>query len=119
MKKNIREQMQIINLEHGMPTSDTAKKQMIASLEIVKRQGGGAVKLIHGYGSSGQGGVIRTVVQKSLELRLANGWLKGYVPGEKWDIFDEGARRILDEMPDARYDADLGKSNRGISIVLI
>jgi len=104
---------------HDKNVNEAINYFMIKYNEIISKGFKGEINVIHGYGSSGQGGVIRTVVQKSLELRLANGWIKCYVPGEKWDIFNEGARQILDVIPDARYDSDLGKSNRGISIVLI
>jgi len=111
--------MAIINLEEGKPTAEVAKKMMIASLERIKKQGGGPVKIIHGYGSSGQGGAIRIAVQKSLALRCASGWVKAYVPGEKWEIFNDETRRILDMTPGIRQDRDLGRSNLGISIIFL
>ncbi len=119
MKADRQTTIQVINLEQGMPTAEVARKQLITMLERIKRQGGGLVKVIHGYGSSGQGGAIRLSVQKSMALRKESGWLRGYVPGEKWDIFHQEARDILDSFPEARKDKDLGKSNQGISMILI
>ncbi len=119
MRKNESGNMAIINLEEGMPTADLAKKKMIAGLEKIKKQGGGPVKIIHGYGSSGQGGAIRLAIQKSLALRRESGWIKAYVPGEKWEIFNDEARRIIDLAPGIRQDKDLGRSNLGVSIIFL
>ncbi len=49
-----------VNLEAGMPFVDQAIKRLTFELHQSRRQGFAAVKIIHGYGSSGVGGKIRT-----------------------------------------------------------
>lgn len=48
-----------INLESGMPTVETAKMKMSQALRSAKANRTQAVKLIHGYGSSGGAGLSK------------------------------------------------------------
>ena len=53
-----------INLEQGMPTVEQAKQRLIAELGRARASGTKAVKLIHGYGSSGVGGKLRIGIRQ-------------------------------------------------------
>ena len=55
-----------INLEAGMPTSDDALKLLKSSIANAKSGNVGCLYIIHGYGSSGKGGVIREKVRQWL-----------------------------------------------------
>ena len=112
---NLRE----INIKDGMPTIDEARRRLIDELTMAKRQGITALKLIHGYGSSGEGGALRVALRKSLSIRKREGRIRSYVAGEKWSIFEDGAREILDHCPDLRRDPDLNRHNNGITIILL
>lgn len=48
-----------VDLERGMPRAEQAIRQMLFELRRSPGLGCSAVKLIHGYGSSGAGGRIR------------------------------------------------------------
>ena len=61
--------MKVVNLEAGMPTVATAKSLLSQALRTAKATGTHLVKLIHGYGSTGKGGAIRSAVRKDLEER--------------------------------------------------
>jgi len=111
--------IKIINLEEGMPKVETARLRMQHELEIAKRQGYAAVKLIHGYGSSGVGGALRTELQKELQRLTSAGTIKAFIAGESWRVSDEASWRLLGRYPEWKQDSDLGKNNRGISIVLL
>ena len=106
-------------LKSGRPTVAEARARLAAELETARRQGATAVKLIHGFGSSGVGGKIRLAVRSSLRKRQKEGLIRGFVPGEKWDVFEESARRIIEDCPQLRKDADLNNANEGITIVLL
>ena len=111
--------MIIINLEQGMPTVEQASHRLTGELIRARAQGAKVIKLIHGYGSSGVGGRLRTGIQAELAVRKRRGEIKEAVPGEKWSIFDDGARRILDAHPDLNRDRDFGRDNAGITIILL
>jgi DNA-nicking Smr family endonuclease len=58
--------MKTVNLKEGMPLVHEALSRLDQELAVARREGYGMVKLIHGYGSSGLGGEIRSAVQKRL-----------------------------------------------------
>lgn len=113
------QQVVIVNLEMGMPTVDVALKRLSGELAMARAQRVVAMKLIHGYGSSGTGGKLRVAIRKELErLRLKQS-LKAWIPGETWEIFNPEAIRFLDACDSLRGDRDLGMHNNGISMVLL
>lgn len=109
--------IKIINLEDGMPKAEEARLRMHHELQTARKQGYVAVKLIHGYGSSGVGGVLRIEIQKELQRQARSSGIKCFIPGENWRISDEATWELLKRYPEWKQDADLGKGNKGISIV--
>lgn len=109
----------VINLEEGRPTVETARLRMQNELDVARRKGIKAVKLIHGYGSSGVGGVLRDELQKELRQAAQNGTIHALIVGEDWRISDEITWALLKRFPEWKNDRDLGRNNRGISIVVL
>lgn len=108
----------VVNLEEGMPTVEAARLRMQHELDAAKRKGIKAVKLIHGYGASGTGGVLRDELQKELRQAAHNGAIHAVITGEDWRISDETTWALLKRFPEWKKDRDLGRNNRGISIVV-
>lgn len=77
------------------------------------------LKIIHGYGSTGAGGDIRLALQKRLLEMAEAGEVKAVIFGETWSKSDEVTWRLVQEHPELKNDAHLGRGNQGISIVLI
>lgn len=73
-----------LNLENGMPTVDRALVIMKNALATYKGQGIKAVIIIHGYGSSGVGGTIKSAVLKALGESSMRGIVRSFVGGEHW-----------------------------------
>jgi hypothetical protein len=111
--------IKIINLEDGMPKVEEARLRMQRELQVAREQGYAAVKLIHGYGSSGVGGSLRIELQKELQRLAGAGGVRSFVAGEDWRISDEKTWELLKRYPEWKRDSDLGKANKGISIVLL
>lgn len=111
--------MKTINLEAGRPTVEEARKKLAAALEAARREKTGALKLIHGYGSTGTGGKLREGIRKSLTLRRKEGKIAGFIAGENFGPFDEGAAAMLAKRPELRRDADFGRGNYGITVVIL
>lgn len=111
--------MKVVNLEDGMPQVEQARLRMQHELHAARAQGYTAVKLIHGYGSSGVGGALRTELQKELRSFVSSGTVHACIAGEDWRISDELTWRLLQQFPEWKRDADLGKINRGITIVML
>lgn len=110
--------IRIVNLEEGMPTAAQARLRMQHELQAARKEGYKAVKLIHGYGSSGTGGTLRTELQRDLRKSAEDGAIQAFIPGEDWRISDPGTWNLLKQFPEWKKDSDLGRSNQGISLVI-
>src|SRR5437899_5362910 len=108
--------IKIVNLEEGMPTVAEARLRMEHELSSARRSGYHAVKLVHGYGSSGTGGALRSELQKDLRRAVQNGSVHAFIAGEEWRISNETTWALLKRYPEWKQDSDLGRNNLGISI---
>jgi hypothetical protein len=111
--------IKVVNLEEGLPTTHDALAKLSREIVIAGKEGAFALKLIHGYGSSGTGGDIRIAVQKRLQEMRGDGLIRGFIFGEEWSISNESAWKLTKDHPEVKSDRDLGKKNLGISIVLL
>ena len=111
--------MKTVNIETGMPTAETAKSNLSLALRKAKADGYAALKVIHGYGSSGRGGVIKSHVQSLLAGKKASGLIRGFVKGEDFSPFSDSARKLLDLCPELARDSDYNRTNHGVTIVLL
>jgi len=71
-----------INLEAGRPQVLQALARLERQLVEARDQGCRVLTLIHGYGSSGSGGVIREAVRRQLRCWLDQGRIAAWLPGE-------------------------------------
>ncbi|MDO5435057.1 MAG: Smr/MutS family protein [Clostridia bacterium] len=108
-----------VNLENGMPTVEEALFRMRAELNTAKLRGGRAVKLIHGYGSSGTGGRIRVGVLRELDAMKKRGQIMDFIPGDEFGPFGYGGHPALNGMPAMTKDPDFGNGNQGITVVIL
>ncbi len=111
--------MKIVNLKEGMPLVHQAMSHMQRELRRAEIDGVKVIKFVHGYGSTGVGGEIRIAVQNGLLRRKSQGELTTVIFGEDWRISNETTWELLKQMPDLKYDSDLGRANRGITIVVL
>jgi hypothetical protein len=111
--------LRAVNLECGMPTVHDALSRLEQGLAVARREGCGILKLIHGYGSSGFGGDIRTAVQRRLTEMARNGQIRGCIFGENWSKSDEQTWKLIQAQPELKEDRDLGRKNLGITVVLL
>lgn len=111
--------MLLVNLEDGRPTRNEALLRLARELHKARQSQVHIVKLIHGYGSSGVGGVLRDVVWSELRRMKDRGEIRAFCSGEDWRISNEIAWDILKKFPELKRDPDLGRGNRGITIVLL
>lgn len=108
-----------VNLELGMPQMDAAIRRLTFELNRSVSLGAAAVKIVHGYGSSGTGGKIRIAARRYLESLKTRRQIKNYITGEQFSIFDENTRAAFLLCQDLRRDQDLERHNNGITIVIL
>lgn len=102
-----------------MPKVEEARLRMQHELQTAQKQGYAAVKLVHGYGSSGVGGALRIELQKELQRMAKAGSIRAFIAGENWRISDETTWPLLQRYPEWKQDSDLGRNNKGISMVML
>jgi len=109
----------IINLEEGRPSSEKAVMRLRLELATLRRVGIDCIKVIHGYGSTGVGGVIRSDARDCMRELLSQGKIKHFCPGEAFGPFETSGRKAIELKPQMRNDRDWAKNNEGITIVII
>lgn len=110
--------LRVINLEDGRPTVEMARAKLLQAMRTAKQNGAPALKLIHGYGSSGKGGAIRAEVRQVLAQKKRAGELRAFATGEEFSPFCAEGRILLAAMPELAKDRDYARGNEGITIVL-
>lgn len=96
-----------------------ALQRLDRELAAARREKVSLLKIVHGYGSSGTGGDIRIAVQKRLREMVDDGLIRACIFGEDWAKSDDQTWRLLQAQVELKSDPDLGRRNRGISIVLL
>ena len=87
-------------------------------LESSKKEGETVVKILHGYGSHGMGGVLFNAVREKLEILKRQKKIKNFFGGGKWNLLDDETISALLKDKSC-IDEDLNKSNPGITIVIL
>lgn len=108
-----------VDLEFGRPTVEQARIRLEQALRDARSQKRQILKLIHGYGSTGKGGAIKTDVHKYLKAQKDSGKIRYYVPGDDFSPFDDFTREAMAEFPKLYKDKDYSKGNRGITLVIL
>ena len=111
--------IKVVNLEAGLPTVEQARAQLTTELANARREEVRLLKIIHGYGSTGVGGALRDGLLGSLGRMKMRGEIRNFVAGEDWRVADETTWGLLKRFPKLKSDSDLGRGNRGITVVVL
>jgi len=109
--------MRTINLEINRPTVVEARRRLLAEMKPAPGRGGKLLKVIHGWGSSGEGGKLGPAIRKSLRLRVKEGRARLVVPGERFSADSLEGRELVQRHPSVRADRDFNRANPGITVV--
>lgn len=109
----------IINIEEGMPKVEGAMKKLRFEINTMRRIGIYQVKVIHGYGSSGQGGSLKFATHECLRTMKDEGRIKAYCPGEQFGPFEKTGRSLIESCPAFRSDPDWARANDGVTVVVL
>jgi len=111
--------MKTVDLKSDMPQVHEALQRLDRELALARQSKLKLLKVIHGYGSTGAGGDIRIAVQKRLLEMAESGQIRGCIFGENWTKSDDAAWKLLQSQTELKSDSDLGRCNRGITIILL
>ena len=110
--------MPVYNLESGRPILDEARLKLSGIIETERRRGTKALKIIHGWGSSGVGGVLRVGLRNFLQSRKREGGIREFIPGEDLSL-NVKITDVLKDHPGLSSDPDFGRGNPGVTIIII
>lgn len=113
------EAIKTVNLKADLPSVHEAVERLGREVTLAQQQKEAFLKIVHGYGSSGVGGDIRIAVQKRLRGMVDAGDIRACFFGEEWSKSSDAVWRLLQERAELKKDADLGRGNRGITVVLL
>ena len=106
-------------LKEGMPSVEQARARLNSEIQNARRSGMKVLKVVHGYGSTGVGGDLRVALQATLRQMAAKGEIGECIYGENWRTSNERSWELLKQMPELKGDSDLGKGNKGITIIVL
>jgi hypothetical protein len=109
--------MRTINLKAGSPTVDDARRRLLGEMNAARRENVRLLKVIHGWGSSGEGGNLGPGIRKSLRLRVKEGKARLVVAGERFSSDSLEGRELAQRHPAVRSDPDFNRANPGVTII--
>ncbi len=112
-------QIKVVNLEEDRPTVNQMRLRLDRALALARSEGTTVLKVIHGYGSSGVGGALKPAVHSSLLRYKDSGLIRDFIDGEEFRISNETTWALLKRIPEMKQDRDLGRGNKGITIVIM
>jgi DNA-nicking Smr family endonuclease len=108
-----------INLEHGRPMRETAIRRLLKEIQTAKTEQVRVLTIIHGYGSTGKGGVIRSESRKTLDYLCSTGEIKEYIPGEDFSGRSGPVKALLRRFPELVNNKNLDRRNPGVTLVIM
>ena len=109
----------IINIEQGRPVVETALKRMESELARARAEKVRVVTLIHGYGSSGKGGRIKTECRKVLDYLSRHRKINLTIEGEEFRKRTGPGKELLRRFPELERDCASDFSNPGVTIIVL
>ena len=117
-----------LNIEQEKPPLDVALYYIMHEIELAKYNGGGVIKVLHGYGSSGVGGVIKIETLKMLKKlkrkspndSMSKGLkIRDYIMGEEFSVTSPKYVRWVQDYPELMSDEDLNNGNGGVVFIKV
>ena len=107
--------MKELNIEDGLPSCADALTLLKNTIAICKQNKVGCLYIIHGYGSSGKGGIIREKARQWLKAQVKNCMLKTVINGEDFEIFNFKALELKNKYKE--LENLLKVCNHGVTVV--
>jgi len=106
-------------LKEGMPSVEQARARLHSEIQVAQQSGLKVLKIVHGYGSTGVGGDLRIALQSTLRQMIEQRQIRDCIYGENWRTSDERSWELLKRLPELKTESDLGRGNRGVTLILL
>ena len=109
-----------LNLKRGGPSAEEALDRLTHHLRRASEVGAKVILLIHGYGSSGEGGSIKCAVHDALENNYFSDRVDEYYFGEDVSYASDAYSALLRRRPSLKSHLKLFKEgNAGMTVLLL
>ena len=108
-----------VNIKKDNPNADYAMYLLDEEIKYSKAIGNRVILVIHGYGSHGQGGVIKQTIKEYLPELKKKGKIVDFVLGENWGDTNEVKQKICLISPELLINSNVRNINSGVSVVMI
>lgn len=112
-------EMVTVNLKEHQPAADDAICMLDMELSVLAKSGVKVVKVVHGYGSHGTGGLIFLKMKQYFVKEKKNSKVKDVIFGSDWNIANKKVFDLCLQVSDCADDSDLKFCNPGITIVVL
>lgn len=107
------------NIKLDSPPTDVAVAIMLNEIDVCKAAGIKIFKIIHGYGSGGEGGLIKKECSKALLNLKQRKVIADFISGSSLSINHPSYKLIKTLCPEVIADADFNYQNAGMTIIII
>jgi len=111
--------IRVVNIKEDNPNTDYAMFLLDQEINYSRAVGNRVIVVIHGYGSHGQGGLIKEKLKSYLPNLKKRHIITDFVFGENWGDLNETKRLICSISPEAILHENLQGINSGVSVVLL
>ncbi len=116
----IDKRIKVLDIKSDFLSSEEAISKVLTEIDACKLNKVVRVLLvIHGYGSSGKGGIIK----RELLLRLPNlkkqNKILDFIPNEKFSTNNEKYKNYVTQYPELILDSNLKNLNPGITLIFL
>ena len=109
-----------LNIKRGLPTVEEALEQLTEYLRMASELGIKAIILIHGYGSSGEGGRIKWAIHEALENNRYTDRVEEYYYGEQVPYGTQACQALLKQRPGLKqYLKHFKAGNASMTVLLL
>ena len=108
-----------LNIKQDMPPADVAVANLEIEIEALTGSEYGLIKVIHGYGSHGKGGEIKSLLHDRLKTLKKSGKILDFVAGEKFGDAVIEQFDIVKNFPELLLSPDVRCYNSGITLVFL
>jgi len=109
-----------LNIKQDFPTVEEALEQLTVYLRRANQLSLKAIILIHGYGSSGEGGRIKWAIQDALENNRYADRVQEYYFGEQVPYGSPSYATLIKQRPGLkRYLKHFKAANKGMTVLLL
>ncbi len=109
-----------LNIKLGNPTVEEALDRLTENIRYLQDLGIKTIVLIHGYGSSGEGGRIKRAIHEALENNRYADRVDGYYFGEQVPFGSEAYQGVMKQRPGLKqYLRHFKSGNAGMTLLLL